>query len=590
MTVTIVPPGDAAPAGTGPASGLEATASAGRGRTGGRRIAFVAGLALAAGAVLLPVHALATLAAPPAALLPRVVAGLWLLKALLLVTAGLLVVLPRIPLGGGSGRALVAPLPDAERAPWPRGRESAALLAVLAVALALRLRDLGDGLWFDEIQTLVDYVRLPLGRLLTTYDSQNQHMLYSLLARVSVTTFGESAWALRLPAALLGVAGIWALYELGREVASRREALLAAALLAFSYQDVWFSQNARGYTGLLLGTLVSTALFLRLLRDGRPAGWRGATAYAITMALTLFVHVTAAFVAAAHGIVWLAALLKQRRRPSDPAVWLPAAALALAGIGALVLYAPVLPQLRGTLGGETMAGVATAWKRPGWMVAELLRGLARGVPGGLVTLAAGTAVLVAGFVSYARRSLAALALMLLPALVTAAAIVAMRHNLWPRFFFAYAGFGLLVVVRGVFALATWLSARRGAALAAAVLALAALGSAWTVQNAWHPKQDYAGALAYVRAHAAPGDAVVATDMSDYVLRRYLGAGSIPVADAAGLAAVRQAHPRSWVVYAFPDRLSAVKPELWAAIQAGYAPVAEFRGTLGGGAVYVASSR
>lgn len=499
-------------------------------------------------------------------------------------TAGPFAARAAAPAGTGS-RPLLSPRAPERRAGW----ELPALVLVLAAALALRLVHLGDGLWFDEIQTLVEYVRLPFGKLLTTYDSQNQHMLFSLLARTSFAIFGESAWALRLPAALLGVASLGALYAFGRMVTSGREALLAAAVLATTYQHVWFSQNARGYTGLMLGTIAASGLFLALLRS-HGSRWKPAVLYAIAMALTMWVHVTAAFVALAQGLVWLGLVLGQRRRPTDRAAWMPLAGLVLAGLFTLVLYAPVLTQMHGTLGGETMAGVATAWKDPRWLALEMVRGLARGVPGGLVTVALGIIVVLAGLWSFTRRSPGATALMLLPGIVTAGIIVAMHHNLWPRFFFAYAGFGVLIAVRGVFLLATSASARRGPPLATAALVLASLASAWTVRNAWHPKQDYEGALAYVRKAAAPGDAVAATDMSDYVLREYLRAGSIPVADDADLASVEKAHPRTWFVYTFPDRIAAVEPALWAKVSAEYRPVAEFRGTLGGGSVFVAVSR
>jgi uncharacterized membrane protein len=47
------------------------------------------------------------------------------------------------------------------------------------------------------------------------------------------------------------VASIGALYLLGRAVAGPTEALFAAALMTVAYHHVWFSQNARGYSGLL---------------------------------------------------------------------------------------------------------------------------------------------------------------------------------------------------------------------------------------------------------------------------------------------------------------------------------------------------
>ena len=67
---------------------------------------------------------------------------------------------------------------------------------------------------------------------------------------------------------LFGLASILALYLFGRQVTSASESLLAAALLTFSYHHVWFSQNARGYTGLLFWTLLSSWLLLRALRNG----------------------------------------------------------------------------------------------------------------------------------------------------------------------------------------------------------------------------------------------------------------------------------------------------------------------------------
>jgi len=115
----------------------------------------------------------------------------------------------------------------------------------LALALVLRLPGLNGGLWFDEIQTLVDYVRFPLGRIVTTFDTQNQHLLYSVLARVSVQLFGESAATLRLPALCFGLASLVALVRFARRIAPFDERMVALFALVVSYHHVWFSQNAR---------------------------------------------------------------------------------------------------------------------------------------------------------------------------------------------------------------------------------------------------------------------------------------------------------------------------------------------------------
>jgi hypothetical protein len=74
---------------------------------------------------------------------------------------------------------------------------------LLFAALLLRLYRLNEGLWLDEIITYLKYARLSFGN--------HHHLRFGkpafslrLLAHASLLTFGDSAWALRLPAVLLG--------------------------------------------------------------------------------------------------------------------------------------------------------------------------------------------------------------------------------------------------------------------------------------------------------------------------------------------------------------------------------------------------
>lgn len=536
-------------------------------------------LILALGAVLLPVSATAEwLAGPAAPRLAEVMTGVWLLKGLLLLHAIGLVALGRIraPAGEPYLRGLE---PESERPGWEVGLVG----VLLALALGLRLWHLGTGLWFDELQTLVDYVRRPLGGILTLFDSKNQHLLYSVLARLAFVLFGESGWALRLPAALLGTASIWALYRLGRLVAPRREALLGAGLLAVSYHHVWFSQNARGYTGLLLFSLLGTTALLRLLGGRAGSGYGSAVGYGCWMALAIYTHVTAVFIVAAHAAVWLVCWWSVPAARRD---WRPLLALVLAGTLSLLLYALVLPQFLGTVTAPTMEGTQTAWKTPLWFVTESLRVLQEGIPGGLVTVAVAGVVMLAGLWSYWRQSRALVGLMLLPAVLSAAAFVALSHNLWPRFFFFAAGFLVLIAFRGGFVLAerilpsrlSWVPVAGGVGIA--VLSLG------TVPRAWQPKQDYAGARDYLRGHAGAGEAVVTVDLTRFPCERYYGCGFLTANSGAELAAIEQAHPATWVLYTFPIRLAAVAPDFWQRLQTGYQQVAIFRGTVGGGDIIV----
>ena len=150
-------------------------------------------------------------------------------------------------------------------------REWGALALILALALGLRLFKADASLWYDEIFTVVNYVRLPTAQLVGVFDSLNNHMFYSLLAQLSVGILGENPLALRLPAILFGVGSIFVQWRIARRMMGAPGALIVALLLALSYHHVWFSQNARGYTGLLFFCSAATLAFVKGLE--KP-GWR----------------------------------------------------------------------------------------------------------------------------------------------------------------------------------------------------------------------------------------------------------------------------------------------------------------------------
>ena len=539
-------------------------------------------------AVGLPPDATARwLAGPDAPRLGSVATGFWIWKGLLLLHAIALAAWARSARDGATAAPATPHGPDepggrleAQRAAWIVG-------GLVLLGLGLRWIAVDQGLWFDEIKTQVRYVGQTLGTVVTTYDDQNQHLLYSVLARLASVALGEGAAALRLPAVLLGIASLWAVYRFGRVAATRLEGVLAAALLTVSYHHVWFSQNARGYTGLLLWTLLASAAFVRLLRNEERSRWSLAAWYGLTIALAMYTHLTAAVLPAAHGLIALGALWARRggRRPR-PAPGPLLVGLGLAGTLSVQLYAPVLPQLAAVLLEPSLEGVTIAWKNPLWLVTELAAGLGIGVPGGAwILLPAGLIALV-GLWSHGRRSFAETAVLWLPAVLTAIAIVALGHNLWPRFFFFAAGFAVLIGIRGVLEAARRVAPRHGTRIAVALVTLAALGSLTTVPRAWGLKQDYDGAEAFVEARRAPGDAVVMLDMCILPYREYRGKDWRTVDSADGLAGVEAAHDRTWVVYTFPTSLEALQPDVWARVRSGYREAARYPGTVRGGDIVV----
>ncbi len=548
----------------------------------GKRATFAIALVFA-GALIPPRWLASALVGRDGLGLFAVVQGVWVLKALLVVHGGLLWVLGSVRLAAARRGSLAAlpESPESKRLP----AAPLVLAGVLMMGAALRFYDLGNGLWLDEIAALVKYVRLPIGRLLSTFDSQNQHMLYALLARGSMELFGDTAWALRLPAVLFGVGSLAALYWFAVRITTRWEAIMATALLAVSYHHVWFSQNARGYTGLLLWTLLGSGLFLTLLRgSGRPR-WGPVVGYGLVMSLAVLTHATAAIVVAAHVVIWLA-LVWRAPRPLSSEGWMAGAGPLLAGTFSLQLYAIVLPQIFQTLTRPTLEGVAIEWKSPVWFLAETARGLGRALPGGWLTLAAGLVVGAAGLWSYTRQSKTATAVMVLPAILTAIMLLATRHNLWPRFFFFAAGFAALMAIRGVFVLSTTILKGRHMATAIALATFLIIASASTLPRAYGPKQDFIGAREYIRQARTREDAIVALDLAEFPFREYLTEDYRSVATRAELEEIEGKHAKTWVLYTFPSRVAALHPDIWLRLQEAYATAAEFPGTVGGGTVVV----
>jgi mannosyltransferase len=465
------------------------------------------------------------------------------------------------------------------------------LVTLMVIAATLRAIGLNRDLWLDEITTLIRTVRRPLWEILTLFPSDNQHMFYSVLARISVVLLGDHPWTLRLPAVVFGVCAVPALYFLGRELTTRREALLAATLLTFSYHHVWFSQNARGYTGMLFWTLLCTTYLLRGLRSAKWSNW---VLYAVAAALGTYTYLMMVLVVVAHAAIcaWLL-LFPPKKGDYRIADWkLPMTGMTLAGVFTLLLYAPVVLQMQQFFSRPSkLEGVST----PLWAFWETLRGLQIGL-GSVAAVAVAGALFVAGLWSYWRESRVAAAVFVLPGLVTAAGAVMARGTMYPRFYFYLMGFALLILVRGAMVAAAALAGKmsleaerrkNGIKWGTALVVLMIVVSAFSLlRNYQYPKQDYGGALLFVETRRDSGEPVVTAGQIGYVYRDYYGRSWAPVESAAQLETMRGEGRRIWVLYTFSMYLDRESPELMAAIRRECAARQVFRGTVGGGDIVV----
>lgn len=461
------------------------------------------------------------------------------------------------------------------------------LVATLTfVAAVLRSIGLNEGLWFDEMMTAIHYVPLPAREIIGSFDSLNNHILYSLFAHLSSVLTGETAWSLRLPAALFGIATIPAAYYLGRQLFSRNEAFLASAFLAVSYHHIWFSQSARGYTGLLLGTVLASILFIRLLALKKP-GYRSVFAYATIVALASWIHLTAALLVISHGMTWLAVIAAQRGKGKVDHKPAAAQAMLLAGLFSMVLYAPVLFQLLGIFDGTgVVPAQSIAWSDTGWVLAEFVRALNQAIPGGWPLISLGLLATATGIWDCLKQGVVTVGILILPVFVALVFITWFMNIIFPRFLFSSMVFFLLMTVRGGFVLSQTVLPMISKPVVLAVGLVVALATSTMVPRAWAPKQDFDTALAFVNKHRLTGDAVVCPGLTYMPLHMYLGMDCIDVRSSTELQAVEQAQARTWLLYTFPAHLQRYRPEVRRKIYDDYFLVTRISGTVGGGDIFI----
>lgn len=486
--------------------------------------------------------------------------------------------------------------------------ERLGLWALLSAAVALRVYKLNAPLWFDEVMTLIHYVRLPWSELVADYSSFNNHLFYSLQAKLAVSLLGEEPWVLRLPAVIFGVASIWALWRLARPALGPAQSLLAAALMTASYHHIWFSQNARGYTELMFWSLAALIIFIEAQGS---RSWRAWAGFGAVLAAAMYTHLTAAFFIAALGLVYAAMLLgRWLRAPAPPALLAPAdrgAQLAplwgflLGGVITLALCAPALPQmvtLVAAVEQTSEVDLMREYQNPFWTLLEGLRTM--GGSGGLMLVAVPAAALAAivGLVGLIRRAPVIALVGVLHIVLTLCALLALNMRIWPRFFFTDIAFALMFITHGAAICAVWAGAaaeavRLKALTSSRVFAVGAVlmlcASAFlALRNYAVPKQDFPGAIAVIgpQQNASVG----AVGLAGEVYEPYLGTGWPQVVDAADLRSLARPGARTWAVVIFPSRTRRENADVMQVLQSEFDLVRILPGTLGDGAVLVYSSR
>jgi len=198
------------------------------------------------------------------------------------------------PSGVGTVRELVEAVRERPLLYSSENRALLALLAIMLLGAVLRFYGLGfQSLWGEELASWDFSTRETISQVIGGVRSDIDPPLYFLILRFAQWIFGDSEWALRLPSALAGCLCIPAIYLLGKRLYSEREGLIAALFLAVLWAPIYYSQEARSYSMLILLSILTTYFWWNVmlgLRYRRELPAREAALYVIGAVLCAYLH------------------------------------------------------------------------------------------------------------------------------------------------------------------------------------------------------------------------------------------------------------------------------------------------------------
>jgi hypothetical protein len=383
---------------------------------------------------------------------------------------------------------------------------AAALVGLLAVSAFLRTRALDASLWIDE-GISAGIASHAFGEIPGLLRQDGSPPAYYLLLHAWTQIAGTSEAALRAPSLLFTLLAVPAALWAGRSLFGREAGWVCAILAAVLPFLTTYAQEARMYALVALLSVGVAATFLHAFAFGRR---RWAPAFAVLLALLLYTHYWALFLAA--GCLAALAALAAASAPRDRRRLLldGAFAFGLAGLA----FAPWLPTFAFQL-----EHTGAPWSNPPPPSALA----------GALALGGGAAVVARlGAGEAEGRALQALALAAGVALAAGWTATLVEPGWASRY--------LAVLVGPLLLLAGAALARLGPL---GVLVAAAAACAWALDLDPGKKSNVAGASSALSARLEPGDLVVSTQPEQVpVLAHYLPAGLRyatplgPVADPA----------------------------------------------------------
>jgi uncharacterized membrane protein len=154
---------------------------------------------------------------------------------------------------------------------WLPSKKAILLLClIVAVGTALRIYDLGaESIWLDE-SISVHFSSGSLASIVAeSWPDRNAPPLYWIILHYWIALFGTSEAAVRSLSAIFGILAIPVTYLVGKELFSQKVGLIGSFISGISYFHIWYSQDARNYSLLLLLSLASYLFFIKILKQDK---------------------------------------------------------------------------------------------------------------------------------------------------------------------------------------------------------------------------------------------------------------------------------------------------------------------------------
>ncbi|MDP2924726.1 MAG: glycosyltransferase family 39 protein [Candidatus Omnitrophota bacterium] len=138
-------------------------------------------------------------------------------------------------------------------------KEFWAILIITIIAFGLRLYRLGaSDLWYDEVWSV-----LISKNFLYNWNPP----LYFSFLYYWIKLFGVSEFAIRFPSLVFSVASIPSIFFLGKQIFNNRVGLYASLIMCLSSFHLWYAQEARPYSLVVLLSILSTYYLYRFLKE-----------------------------------------------------------------------------------------------------------------------------------------------------------------------------------------------------------------------------------------------------------------------------------------------------------------------------------